>query len=75
MVEWRTRLPGTVSRVMFASVISLIPGTLAADLRGDRLTVHLLDGRTDYEADLRRVERVVASLFGIELGESTELTK
>ncbi|MBM4087815.1 MAG: cation transporter [Planctomycetes bacterium] len=75
LIEWRTRLPCTVSRVMFASVISLIPGTLAADLRGDRLTVHLLDGRTDYEADLRRVERVVASLFGIELGEPTELTK
>jgi multicomponent Na+:H+ antiporter subunit E len=51
------------ARVFFANCLCLLPGTLAADLSGDRLEVHLLDMGTDPATELRRLERAVARVY------------
>lgn len=61
---YRTRLRGHPARVLFIDCVSLIPGTLSADLRGDQLLVHALDVGMPVDADLRRLEERVARLFG-----------
>lgn len=59
-------LPTESARVLLALVVSLMPGTLAARLEGERLTLHALDRSLPVEADTRRIEREIARLFGAE---------
>jgi multicomponent Na+:H+ antiporter subunit E len=61
--EFRTVLPAGLPRVVFANVVSLLPGTLCADLVEDRLCLHVLSDAADNEEDLRRLERGVARIF------------
>jgi multicomponent Na+:H+ antiporter subunit E len=63
-VRYRSRLPAGRPRVLFVSCVSLLPGTLTADLQGDTLLVHLLDTDSDAQGELRRLEDVVGGLFG-----------
>jgi multicomponent Na+:H+ antiporter subunit E len=71
LATYRTRLPAHgPARVVFVSVIGLLPGTLAADLRADAVSVHLLSGTLD-AAGLERLEVHVARIFGHSLGENT----
>ena len=58
------RLTSLNARVFFLDTVSLLPGTLSADLRGARLYVHALDINDDIDAALRRLEAHVADLFG-----------
>lgn len=57
------------ARVFFLDVVSLLPGTLSADIDGDRLLVHMLDRRQDPSRELSRLERRVAAVFGERLAE------
>ena len=50
-------------RVFFLNTVSLLPGTLAVNLDGDAVQLHLLDGRGDPQTALRQVEERVAALF------------
>ena len=50
-------------RVFFLNIVSLLPGTLAVNLEGDTVHIHLLDGRGDPAAALRQLEDRVAGLF------------
>ena len=43
--------------------ISLLPGTLAARLDGDRVELHLLDESVDPEPGLLRLEQAIARMF------------
>jgi multicomponent Na+:H+ antiporter subunit E len=61
---YSTRLHGSAARVVFVNCISLLPGTLSADLRGSQLTIHALDVTLPLDADLHRLEERVARLFG-----------
>jgi multicomponent Na+:H+ antiporter subunit E len=61
---YELRLTGVNARVFFLDSVSLLPGTLSADLRGARLYVHALDINDDIEAALRPLEEQVAVLFG-----------
>lgn len=61
--EYRVRLKSPAARLVLIDTISLLPGTLSADLHGDRVTVHALDVRTDVVGDLTALERRVAALF------------
>jgi multicomponent Na+:H+ antiporter subunit E len=56
------------ARVFFADVVSLLPGTLSADLQGGTLLVHVLSA-TVPEAieELRRLEARAAAVFGLTL--------
>jgi multicomponent Na+:H+ antiporter subunit E len=58
-----TELQRQDARVFMANCISLLPGTLAADLDDCRLHIHLLDMALDVEPELRRLERAVARVF------------
>jgi multicomponent Na+:H+ antiporter subunit E len=59
-------VPTETARIFLSHVVSLLPGTLSADLSGTTLTVHALSGReAEVVRDLREVERVVNRLFGL----------
>ncbi len=61
--EFRTRLQRPDARVFLVNCMSLLPGTLAANLQGERLTVHLIDVDMDVGKELRRLEHGVARVF------------
>jgi multicomponent Na+:H+ antiporter subunit E len=63
LVEYRTELPAGAPRVVFANVISLLPGSLCADLEDDVLTLHLLAESAADRRALQRLERTIGHLF------------
>lgn len=63
--SYRTGLPPGPARIVFANAITLLPGTLSADLKGDRLDVHMLDARCDLDAELAPLEARVRGLFAL----------
>ncbi|MEX2490127.1 MAG: Na+/H+ antiporter subunit E [Nitrospirales bacterium] len=67
LVVYPLRLPDGPARIFFTNATSLSPGTFAADLDGDRLTIHVLDARRPIMKDLQNLESLVARLFGIQL--------
>lgn len=62
--DYRTGLPAGRPRLLLANCVTLFPGTLTASLRGDTLSLHVLDLEADLQADLVRLEGVIAGLFG-----------
>lgn len=52
-VHYRSRLQSETSRTVLGALISLTPGTLTCDLRGDNLLIHALDATSDEEAVAR----------------------
>ena len=56
-------LGNRAARVFFMNCVSLLPGTLAADLRVNQLRVHVLDDRIDTEAELIQLEEYILSMF------------
>lgn len=67
IVRHRLRLPPGVSRVSLANVVSMLPGTLSADLDGDELVIHALDTRQDLHAMVIDLEPRIAAVFGMSL--------
>ena len=63
-IRYRTHLGNVSSLTFFANCVSLLPGTLAADLQGDWLEVHVLNTRSEHQAELARLEHAVAWVFG-----------
>lgn len=53
------------ARVLLINCMSLLPGTLAADLDGDHVELHLLDTGVNPDAQLQQLEQAVARLFGL----------
>ena len=68
MLDYSLRLREGTARVFFANVVSLLPGTLSADIRGDTLMVHVLDNTLPVFEQLQRLEVAVARLFGCPIG-------
>jgi multicomponent Na+:H+ antiporter subunit E len=62
-VEVDLNLPPGAARVAFANAVTLLPGTLTADLRGDRAVIHVIDRTADNMAELREVEARVRAIF------------
>lgn len=50
-------------RVAMGAELSLMPGTLAAGVRGERLLVHLLDKGAGFEHAIPREEAAIAAMF------------
>lgn len=63
LVDYRTSLPAGSAQVAMVNVLSLLPGTLAADLEQDRLRVHVLDKGQNFQREIYEVERAVARIF------------
>lgn len=61
-IPWRTRLPEGRPRRLFALAITLLPGTLTAQIKGDILTVHALDMSDATNAELAALEAHIAEL-------------
>jgi multicomponent Na+:H+ antiporter subunit E len=62
-VNFMTVLPAGAPRAFLAATIGLLPGSLCAELDGDRVEVHLLDATTDAIPHFRELERVIEPLF------------
>ncbi len=58
-------LPQGAPRVVFLNTITLLPGTLSAEIAGDAVIVHMLDTRADLDADLGALETRIAAMFGL----------
>lgn len=67
LVEYTTRLPKGGARVLFANTISLLPGTLSAEIQDRRLLIHTLAISSSLDEELRHMEEMVARVFGVEL--------
>lgn len=72
IVRHRLRLPRGVSRVSLANVVSMLPGTLSADLDGEELVIHALDTRQDLHAMVIDLEPRIAAVFGLSLEPAAE---
>jgi len=70
--DYRLQLKDPLARVLLINCTSLLPGTLAARLEGDRVELHLLDAGEDAEPGLHRLEQAIARLFGLSL-ETTDV--
>jgi multicomponent Na+:H+ antiporter subunit E len=65
---WRRHpltLPPGAPRLVLANAVTLLPGTLTAELARDHLVVHMLDTRADLAADLAPLEARVRALFAL----------
>lgn len=68
LVQYRWRLPkGSPARALFALCVSLLPGTLVANLGGPALLIHALDTGAPVTTELAALEDAVAALFSLEL--------
>ncbi|MCC5955592.1 MAG: Na+/H+ antiporter subunit E [Natronohydrobacter sp.] len=59
------RLPQGAPRIMFVNTITLLPGTLSAEIRDDVLRVHMLDTRMALEPALADLEIRIRQLFAL----------
>lgn len=66
----RWRLPPGLPRVFMANIVSLLPGTLSAELGANYLQVHVLDDQKGFLSELDKVEQRVATIFCISLPRS-----
>lgn len=71
LLKYPIRLPPGLPRVFMANTVSLLPGTLSAELGSTYLNVHVLNKRKDVLSELEKLERRVAALFGISLPASS----
>ena len=65
-VHYHTALNCSSARVFFANCVSLLPGTLAADLSNDWLEVHVIGDESTALAELNKLEQAIARLYNCE---------
>jgi multicomponent Na+:H+ antiporter subunit E len=65
-IDYNLSLPNGAFRLFMANVVSLLPGTLSAELRGDWLKVHVLDANADVFEELQSLESKIGHVFGLE---------
>lgn len=63
LINYTMELPEGLPRTLFMNTVSLLPGTLSADVDGAELQVHVLDAKLDQLARLRELEARVSRLF------------
>ncbi len=68
--DYPWRLPPGLPRLFMANTVSLLPGTLSAELSEKYLHVHVLDQTVAFTESLKVLEQQVAGVFGIELLET-----
>ena len=67
LLKHQWRLPTGLPRVFMANTVSLLPGTLSAELDEEFLQVHVLDLSGAFESELAVIEVRVARMFGLNL--------
>jgi multicomponent Na+:H+ antiporter subunit E len=63
MVEYPLRLTSLSARNLFICTVSLLPGTLSAELGDNILFVHVLDVGRPFKQELKIIEDRVAAVF------------
>lgn len=63
--RYRLFLPEGPAQIFFANTVSLMPGTLSAELEEGWLTVHMLSDEPVVFTGLEKLERMVAGLFAV----------
>jgi multicomponent Na+:H+ antiporter subunit E len=63
--RYQTELTDGVMRELFINCVSLLPGTLTADLHEDWLEIHIIDINKNPEAELLRLEQAIRQLFRV----------
>ena len=63
LVSYTTLLPEGSARILFVNTISLLPGTLSAELQGNLITIHTLDQGLPIWANIQQLEHHVAALM------------
>lgn len=64
LLVYPLQLPSGFPQVFMANTVSMLPGTLSAELDHDVLKVHVLNGRKDALPGLQMLEQKVIALFG-----------
>ncbi|MES9850636.1 MAG: Na+/H+ antiporter subunit E [Candidatus Thiodiazotropha sp. L084R] len=62
-LDYQMHLTQPSARRLFVNSLSLLPGTLAADLDGDCLRIHALDLGVDLKRELARLEQMVSAVY------------
>jgi len=62
--DYSMRLQIPYAQQLFISSISLLPGTLCAELDKQQLRIHTLDQQMDTPAGIRRLESLIGKIFG-----------
>lgn len=65
LVSYTTFLPEGTARILFINTISLLPGTLSAELHGNRVIIHTLDRGLPIWANIQGLEYHIAALMRI----------
>ena len=60
IVEVKTRLKTDIGKMLLANSITLTPGTLTVDIRGDRMFIHWIDVSS---TDIEEATRAIVSKF------------
>lgn len=66
LVSYATFLPAGGPRIFFVNTISLLPGTLSADLQEDTVLVHTIDKNLPIWTNIQNLEWRIAALFSIQ---------
>lgn len=66
-IDYTLRLPDGPARMFLINAVSLIPGTVSAQLHANVLKVHLLDREMHAHERIAELESRVAALFGMDL--------
>ena len=65
--RYRLHIQDPLASLLLINCIGLLPGTLAADLDGDHVELHLLDAGENPDPQILRLEQAIARLFGLTL--------
>lgn len=63
IIEYPLRLSPGFSQVALINITSLLPGTLSAEIEGQVLKVHVLDGRGEFLTELIALEQRVGRMW------------
>lgn len=66
-VHYSLQLPPGSPRVLFINAVSLLPGTLSADVKDNVVSIHTLLTAAETEPELESLEAQIADLFGLTL--------
>ncbi|MEY6433760.1 Na+/H+ antiporter subunit E [Thioalkalicoccus limnaeus] len=71
--RYRVRLRSRAALVVFLDTLSLLPGTLGANLDDDQhAVIHSIDTSVDLEPSLKELERLVGDMFREDLTDDTD---
>lgn len=63
LVEFHFSLPPGNPRIFLADIITLLPGTISADMDDEKILIHALDPKMALQSELRHLEKKVARLY------------